>query len=675
LLDNKLVALSLAFTIYRSFGRPRKWREKLKKLVFGNNDLEEQLTTYLNPPPMSATSKRWKRREARWEKRDAANQKKKEEQLAEWKTHFRKNLDDLRDKNRKSPDKLTNEILYLFERCRSDDHTGGHWAEYNWKGLIDEYGEPVARFYRDSAVSMWRSHKPKIYSEGGTLNQTPYAVIVGLSGLEIEARETEGWPNGLSQEEVEHACRYASSELNGFPTWFPDFAQMYADQVGGFVLQEICFELSIEKSDTETHYLLSDISWSGQWIWDQIAPDIYDLLQKKEPRNLTNLDKILKIVQGSSFSDELVERLAAKKCQSRCNLEHKARWYAVWMGVAPENAIPALRVQISQIAHVKKRTEFSMKFVTHLLGGRRRSGIALSRDAFKTPEHLKSLYLLMHQYIRRKDDIDRAGKGVYSPELRDNAQDARDTLFEHLNGISGKEAFLALEEIGRAHPEISSRPWMLQLAKQKAERDGDIKPWSADQVHEFDQSYEQTPGNHRELAELVILRFCDLKDDLENGDSSIAGILKNVSLETDMRKYIGKELRDKSHNRYSIPQEEELADAKKPDFRFHGVGFDAPVPAELKLADNWTGNKLFERLENQLCGDYLRDNRSNRGVFVLVHRGKKKDNWDLPDSQGRVGFAQLVEALQAHWTSLSPSFAGVDDITVVGIDLTKRSGR
>ena len=192
-------------------------------------------------------------------------------------------------------------------------------------------------------------------------------------------------------------------------------------------------------------------------------------------------------------------------------------------------------------------------------------------------------------------------------------------------------------------------------------------------VKDFYEKLDRTPRNHRELAELAVLRLLDLKDDLEQGDSSIAKILQKVTHETEMRNYIGKELRDKAFGRYSIPQEEELADAKKPDLRFHGAGIDGPVPAELKLADNWPGPKLFERLENQLCGDYLRDNRSNRGIFVLVYQGNKnKSHWDVPGS-GRVDFSKLIVDLQEHWSQISSKFPKIDDITVIGIDLTKRS--
>ena len=140
-----------------------------------------------------------------------------------------------------------------------------------------------------------------------------------------------------------------------------------------------------------------------------------------------------------------------------------------------------------------------------------------------------------------------------------------------------------------------------------------------------------------------------------------------------MSKVFRRELREKAIGRYSISQEEDLDDSKRPDLRFHGVGFDGPVPFALKLADiNWGGLKLFERLENQLCGDYLRDNRSSRGIFVLVYRGDQT-GWDVPNRKKRVDFTELVVALKEHWQQISPKYSNVDDITIIGIDLTKRA--
>lgn len=310
-----------------------------------------------------------------------------------------------------------------------------------------------------------------------------------------------------------------------------------------------------------------------------------------------------------------------------------------------------------------------MAFVTRLSADWRSETTGV-RQAYLTPKHLKDLFLLMQRYIREDEDINRAGGGAYSPSLRDNAQDARNALFTQLTKIPGKEAFIALDEIAKQHPNAQSRPWLASYAKTKAQQDADFTAWSPAQVCEFHERLDRTPANHRELADLAILRLLDLKDDLENGDDSVAKVLLLVNEETEMRNFLAHQLREKELGRYTISQEEELADDKRPDLRFHGAGFDAPVPVELKLVDRWTGPKLFERLENQLSGDYLRDNRSSRGIFALVNLSPAK-RWQLPSSD-LVDFDGLVQALQNHWKSIANKHSHVEDIAIIGIDLTKR---
>lgn len=670
LLDNKMVALSLSFSLYRDTGRPRKWRERLKRITKDNVELSEQLSIFLNPPTQTPEMRRHRERQKKWKQQDKAHQEKKENYHSGWAKYLSENLSVCQNWVRSNPGKLSNSLLYLFDKLRDGKGSSGKWTEYNWEKLIPEYGSEVAKFYRDSAVGFWRVHNPQLRSEGAELNQTTLAEIFGLSGLEIESIEIANWAYSLSSQEVELACRYASFELNGFPVWFPKLFEAHKEIVGQFLVKEIRYELSIEMPDVRTHYIIDDVSWSGQWAWDYIADSVFDILKSSEPVNLFNLNHLINILSGSNISSRKLGELAAEKCLTVKSSENVARWFAVWTGTDPASAVPALNEHIRGISDKNDQTLFAMIYLSHLLGDRRdENGIA--RDEFKTPTYLKSIYLIMNEYVRHSEDINRAGTGVYSPELRDDAQEARNKLFNILNKISGKEAFLAIMDIAQAHPDEAARPWMLLHAKTKATQDGDIEPWTLPQVKDFNEKLVRTPGNHRELAELAVLRLLDLKDELEHGDTSIAGILKGVELETDMRKYIGKELRDKALNRYSASQEEELADAKKPDFRFVGVGFDGPVPAELKLADKWSGPDLFERLENQLCGDYLRDRRSNRGIFLLVTRGKKV-GWDIPDSSNRVDFTGLIDALQRHWSQISPKFPKIDDIAVIGIDLTIR---
>jgi hypothetical protein len=664
--DDKLVALSLAFDLYVKAGRKPEWRQAMKDAVANHPELTERLAHHLKPPAQKDVfhkeNQKWKRRAAAHKRREKENYEKSKEYLT---TH----VDIIRDPKLADPSAISQAQWYLHERLREKEEGLTKWTGGKWQNLIPEYGEDVAKAYRDAVVGYWRRYKPVLQSEGAKPNTVPIMVIFGLTGLGIEAAETPNWPTTLNEDEVLLASRYACHELNGFPTWFPKLFEAWPQVIARVLLTEIGHELTIETEDQETHYVLSDVSWSGQWAWPELGPELYRLLETGNPKNGETLSKLLKIIEGSNLDDVALAKLAASKAIDP-NTTHLPLWFAVWVGVEPEKAIPALEKRLEALPDAQAQTQFAMRFVTRLFGSRR-SETTVARPGFRAAEHLKALYLLMHRYIRRADDIDRAGGGVYSPELRDDAQDARNKLFDALNRLSGKSVFLAMKEIAETHPDTNSRGWLNRLMRQKAEQEADFERWTPAQVRDFDATLNRTPKNHHELAELAVHRLRDLKDDFENGDNSIAGILRDVTDETLMRNYIGRELREKAFGRYNIPQEEELADAKRPDLRFLGTGFQGPVPVELKLADNWAGPVLFERLENQLAGDYLRDIHSGRGVFALVYRGEKKA-WEHPSTGKQLNFGELIAALQQHWETLSSKFPNVDEITVIGIDLTKR---
>ena len=91
----------------------------------------------------------------------------------------------------------------------------------------------------------------------------------------------------------------------------------------------------------------------------------------------------------------------------------------------------------------------------------------------------------MHRYIRIAEDIDRVGKGAYSPTLRDNAQDARSTLFNMLLEVPGAEAYAAMKALEEEHPEPDYRRRMAVRARQRATQDADEPLWSTEQVRDF----------------------------------------------------------------------------------------------------------------------------------------------------------------------------------------------
>lgn len=668
LLDDRLVALSLAYTLYVLQGRPAVLRRRLRTAAQSDSALTQQLDQFLNPPARGPNP--YRRQQARWKEEAARREAERVRNEQEWKTYLAANLDMLRNPAElQTAGQAVHCLMYLQQHVRDDGKPTDRWSEGRWESLIADFGEAIAHAFRDGSARFWRTYKPMLRSEGAAANSTPHKVILGLSGLSVEARQDPTWAAGLSPEEAEVACRYALHELNGFPSWLPMLNAAHPAVVERIILQEIAWELTHADPAAASFYVLHDVAWSGQWIWNQLAMPLIRML-RKPPKNTETLRYLLTVIQGSELDDAVLAALAAEKARARHPAAFEPFWFAMWTGVDPAGAIPALASRVAQVPARADQTDFMISFANALLGGRH--GGSRTRTAYRSIEHLKALYLLLHAYVRQSEDIERAGNGVYSPGPRDDAQDGRDALFGLIRETPGKAAFIALMEISLAHPAEGLRPWMAFHAKTKAEQDADLAAWSLQQVREFRAGLERTPANHRDLWDLAVDRLGDLKADLEDGDSSIASILQGVEGETEMRKYIGNWCRDRAAGRYLVPQEEELADRKRPDIRIHGHGFDGPVPVELKLADKWPGPALFERLEGQLCGDYLRDRRSSRGIFLLVYLGQKS-SWALPDGSRAETLDALVEALHQRWLQISPQLAHVEDIAVIGIDLTRRA--
>jgi hypothetical protein len=660
--DDRLVALSLAFYLYVTNGRSLSWRERLKEIASQDDALDSELGKLLNPP--KAEQEKLQKQEARFKREQERRKAKREENKRKWKEFIAEHRDEaLTPEN---PASLTAAQRYLYGRVRETEDPSGELGSGDWRSLIPEFGEDVTRAYRDGAVRFWRHSHPALRSEGKEANTISFAAMFGLEGLAIESEEVPKWAERLSDKEARTAARLAMHELNGFPSWIASLYAPHPQVVIDLVMQEVDFELAHDDPSKGWRYALAMVGGSGQWLWDDIAPLFMQRLNKPL-KNLPALHNMLTVVQGSSIPDEDLRGLFRKKAHVTKNVERQPLWFASWVGVELDAAIPALVARLEAIQPEVERTNFAMRFIVSLMGRWRNSSSV--RQSFRTVPHMKALLLLTHQHVRIQDDLHH--EGTYSPGLRDGAQDARSALFAFLRKTPGKEAFLALSEIAWSHPDESHRPWMMFWAKRKATEDADLAPWSPSQVREFNDYAERTPRTHRELWELAVSRLYDLKHDLENGDSSIASILIKSARETEYRNFIGDWCRERSAGRYSIVQEEELADARRPDLRFALSTLDAPVPVEIKIADKWSGPELHERLEVQLCGDYLRDVRSSRGIFLLIYRGNQS-SWVLPNGSRATSFQALVDALKNHWSSISTRYPGIDDIDVIGLDLTVR---
>jgi hypothetical protein len=187
------------------------------------------------------------------------------------------------------------------------------------------------------------------------------------------------------------------------------------------------------------------------------------------------------LTEGRSTPSALAE-LAVGKVQGSAAAEQRPRWFALWVDTDPLLAIPALEATL-EVLPPDEASAFAQQFVVGLLGDRHGTGARFS--AYRNVRHLKMLYILMHRHIRAADDIERADKGTYSPTLRDNAQNARDTMFSMLAAVPGAQAYAAIKALEEEHPEPDYRRWMARRARERATADADEPLWTLEQVRDF----------------------------------------------------------------------------------------------------------------------------------------------------------------------------------------------
>lgn len=481
--DDRLMALSMAFNIYSQHDTPHLWKVKLQQVTEPHSDLREKLELLLHPPARPVEE--LEIQQAKW-KQEAARRKAEEEgNLQAWREGLAANVGLISSPD---PGVMTRNQAYLMERMREDSSSLNTRSSGDWKSLTAEFGPSVAQAFRDGAVRFWREYSPELPSEGAAPNSTPYQVIFGLIGLAIEAEEQPSTFLQMSAEDATLAIRYALRELNGFPGWLEGLVRIHPSQIQEVVWREIEYELGAESSDASSNEAMRKVRSSGAWMWEILAGPL--LARLGQPvKTLEALQRVLGIVQNSSVADETLANLASRRAVEEVELEMAPSWYAVWIGTNPGVAIPALAARIDSLLSDTEKGKFAMLCLTAIVGSHTNGRC---RQNYKTVEHAKTLYLLTHTHVRLEDDIDRTGGGVYSPGLRDDAQDARDGLLAFIRETPGKEAFLALKEIASAHPAERLRPWSAYYAQQKATADSQTPPWEPAKVIEFHESLEST---------------------------------------------------------------------------------------------------------------------------------------------------------------------------------------
>lgn len=669
-LNDKLVALGNAHRIYYQSDCPTDMLDDLRKAVSGSDVLQDKLERLLNPK-ISETMKKYEEETKIRSEQFKKIQEDQEKSKKKWITHLRNNPLEINNPPVEKGD-ITNNHVRLLRELENDSSniTRQHYS--NWRSLTPKFGSKVALAYKDFCMNYWRSHRPPLKSEQDFDNLIPAALLIALSGLEIEANEISDFPNYLDTNDLNTTLRYITWDINGFPSWFERVHRAFPKATEVAVLKELIWELEASCSEGSLSHILQDLFHHAPWLHELMAGRVLDyLMGRTSPLTIRKEYCVKILIEGGVESGKLAPLADKYIALNADDYKEVAWWYALLVDNDADNGISKLEDWLSGLNNTDAQQQAAAIFITGLLGGTYTQKTVYNAGKFKTAPHLKTLYMLMHKYIELSDDIQRAGKGVYSPTIRDDAQDARDRLLNYLVETPSKENYYALKQISKEHKDSLHKLLLQRRAYEMAERYGDIAPWSARQFKEFHKSKVLPPQTHRQLFELAVQQLKVLKDWVENGNDSPWLTWQKAAEENEVRTLIAGYLNQHKGGHYTIAEEPELANEQRMDIWLANPKIQSPVPIELKLLDkNWSGSKLCERLRNQLVGDYLREETAGCGVFLLVSLNQTK-RWKIGDEI--VSIDELASALKRYWQTISDQYKGVEEIEVIVIDLKKRA--
>ncbi len=559
-------------------------------------------------------------------------------------------------------------VSWLLELSReADEQRGMHWTPGSWQGLERKRGKRIARAAKHGCIAFWRGCTPPLPHEKPEPNETSSGLIVGLTGIQAEFDEDPLTADRLSEAEASLAARYAMDELNGFPPWLELIAAKHPSAVKRVLEQCVDGEWLFQAGRQGTNGVMMRLSWRGGMLATIASPKVLDLLETGDPANESILRSALAIL--TSAENPPVERLtemAARRVITSSDVARKALWLSVWMHADAETAVEYLK---SGLAGDPNADQIVVGLCSALSGEEMLRGPALKRPSYLQAPCLRRIIPLVYSHVRLSDDIDRTDGAAYTPTVRDNAQHFRGLLLDALAKNESPAASTYLREIAEEGAMVQVRDWVLKRLDERLERQADFAPWSPSDLRAFAEEHEVDPKSDRELFAIAHKRLLELKFDVESSNNSLRDEVRDAQ-EYHLRRWLARKLQERCRNRYNVPQEPEIDLKQRPDLHILRPGLP-PVPVEAKFADlGWSMAALCERLENQLVGQYLRDYRTDYGLYVVGTLGRQR-HWKHPSDGRRLTFSGAIAFLSERANELVRINPRIGNLAVVGIDFSE----
>lgn len=560
-------------------------------------------------------------------------------------------------------------------RAMSEEGQRSQASGWNRRFIEQYFGKATADRLRQTLMRVWREEKPSLPGErpAEERHTTLTRWRLGLAALYAEA-EDPSWARQLSESEAKLAARYALLELNGLPGWIEPLLDHHPNAVDAVLGQSLSWELEQAPSHNGHSIQLQSVNGAMETVAQHFLPRLVAWLEgggdmahesSEMPGRVLRLTMAIDtlVSHGDKAFHQALGQITRDRLALNLPTELQYVWLPTLMRLSPSEGVEALEHKLHTI-HPAARSE-AVTWLSTLFNDHRGS-VNLHSEDF-TPQLLLRLVRLAYTHVRIEDDA--VHEDSYTPDTRDHAERARNTIVAALLNAPGEAGWEAKLTLANDPLCAHFRDRILAVADERWAEEIDSAVYREADVVALLNRLELPLTSSEAMLGVLTDRLGEL-DSLLVSDASPWENWACIDSERLMRREIARELTYRANGLYQVQQESVTAEEKETDIRLQATASDQVAVIELKLADERTARDLRDTLEQQLVRKYLAPEQRRAGCLLVTLARDRY--WRHPETRKRLDLAGLLGMLREEARRIEASMEGSIHLAVHALDLRPR---
>ena len=677
---DRLTALRAAHAYWRQYGERPEVLERLIEAVSLDPELAARLTAWQLP---QEESPQVRRQTAEFEDARRRNEEAAETRDRSWVDLIGSLRDDptVFDRlSQQTTETIDSRLFHLWQFLTWRTQSRDRYAIDDLDSVRPILGEDLTGRFGAALIAFADEHMPVgSVEEASESRSTSNFDMIAMTGTALAAGTLAGWASRITPERAAQAARLAVSELNGFPAYLAQLAVAHPDVVRSVLLRAVHAQLS--RADPVGHGMLDRLEHADPALGRLVVEDLAAFLQANADVQAVSLEKIVStLIRALPTQVEGLADLARDRAAASADPTAAAYYLLLLFALEGDPAVDVLRAKMATLDG-RAQADLCCILLPRLFGGRLNR--AVTPPTALSVKRLEQLLIIAFEGVRPSEDTVRPDLVVYSPELRDEAQDARNMIFELLRRTSGEATHAALVRL-TSMPDLPIEPEHMRIwTRRHAEADAVLAEWLPGDVVTFERHFDRAPITTADLQLSAVRRIERIQHDLINGKYAQGDTLQGLADEPAVQRWLAIQFEALQKEAYTLQRETHYAGEKEPDIVLTSRHSGIELPIEIKIVDELTVAQMESALADQLCGQYLRNESTRHGILLLVYQNARPGGWSMVPGEPLVPFSTVLEHLEVRARLIrqdseagpQPVVAAIDVSEVVSMRSRRRQTR